>query len=149
MDLGALIKGRGRQVHTILGELTLEDAFRALTEMKTPALVVIEKGEPAGLLTQANVLRFLLRSPGRLPGEIRVAEVMSPDWRAAEADDDMEAHLASMLELDIEVLPVADGGKIIGVLLLKDLLQHRIDALISELHLLQEYVASLQDAFGD
>ncbi len=149
MNLKALLAGKGRGVHSISHDLMVEDAIRVMTRERTSALIVVRDEEPVGLLTEGDILQSYVKSDGRPFGETVIADILSDRWVAARADERIDEQLAMMLETDTECLPVAEEGRICGILFLRDLMQHRIEVLTSELMNLQEYVSSLQDAIID
>jgi signal-transduction protein with cAMP-binding, CBS, and nucleotidyltransferase domain len=51
-----------------------------------------------------------------------------------------------MTKADITHLPVMEEKRIVGMLTLKDLLEHQIEALTDEIHQLRDYIADLHDA---
>jgi len=120
-----------------------------MTRERTSALIVVRDEEPVGLLTESDILQSYVKYDGRHFGETVIADILSDRWVAARADERIDEQLAMMLETDTECLPVAEEGRICGILFLRDLMQHRIEVLTSELMNLQEYVSSLQDAIID
>jgi CBS domain-containing protein len=149
MELRALLGKKCTTPHTIPPGLPVEDAIRLMTEMKTPAFVVVERGEPVGVLTEADILQSYLQCGGPPLGGLKVADVMTPGRVVAEAKEEVGAGLATMLESGIGCLPVVEDGRVVGLLFLRDLVRHRIEELTEELDMLHEYVASLQDAIRD
>jgi CBS domain-containing protein len=74
---------------------------------------------------------------------------MSTQLIIAEPGDEIAGLAAAMLRRDIEVLAVVEEEKIIGMLLLRDLMRHQIELLTAEIENLREYLSSLQDAMMD
>jgi IMP dehydrogenase len=51
-----------------------------------------------------------------------------------------------MTKADITHLPVMEEKRFVGMLTLKDLLEHQIEALTDEIHQLRDYISDLHDA---
>jgi CBS domain-containing protein len=149
MELRALLGKECVTPHTIPPGLPVEDAIRFMSEMKTPALIVVEQGEPVGVLTEADILQSCVQCGGPPFSGLEVADVMTRGPIVAEAKDEVGAGLAAMLESGIGCLPVVEDGRVVGILFLRDLVRHRIEELTAEIDMLHEYVASLQDAIRD
>jgi CBS domain-containing protein len=149
MNVRALLVKAGREGHSIPSGLTVEDAVRLMTEKKTPALIVLEGEKPIGILTKGDILQTHVKCNGKPLGEIGVADAMTTGLIVAETKDEIDDRLATMLQSDIGCLPVVENGRIVGMLYLRDLLQHRIEELTAELTMLQDYLASLEDAIRD
>jgi CBS domain-containing protein len=149
MNLKALLAGKSRGLHTISHDLTVEDAVRVMTRERTPALLVVRGEEPLGILTESDILQSCVNPDGRPFGKTLISDILPDGGVVAEADEGIDERLAMMLESGTECLPVAEDGRIFGLLFLRDLMQHRIEVLTAELVALQEYVSSLQDAIVD
>jgi CBS domain-containing protein len=149
MDVRALLAKQRRGVHTISHGLTVEDAVRLMTEKRTSALIVLEGEKPIGILTEGDILQSYAKCNGRFLGDIGIADVMTTGLIVAQTHDQVGSRLAMMLQSDIGCLPVVEDGTIVGMLYLRDLMQHRIEELTAELTMLQDYLASLEDAIRD
>jgi CBS domain-containing protein len=149
MNLKALLARKDRILHTISCDLTVEDAVRLMSRERTAALVVVRGEEPMGLLTESEILRSWPEPEGKSFSETVISDILSDRWVAAQAHEEMDERLAMMLETDTECIPVVESGRILGMLFLRDLMQHRIEMLTAELRTLQEYVSSLQEAIMD
>ncbi len=149
MNLRMLLARKSRGLHTISHALTVEDAVRMMSRERTPALLVIRGEESLGILTERDILQSCVNSEGRSFGKTVISDILPDGGVVAEADERIDERLGMMLETDAECLPVAEDGRILGLLFLKDLMHHRIEVLTAELVALQEYVSSLQDAIVD
>ena len=47
-----------------------------------------------------------------------------------------------MIDRNIRHLPVVDGGALIGMLSVRDIIQSQVQKLTSEIHYLKDYIAS-------
>jgi IMP dehydrogenase len=120
-----------------------------MAEWKTPALIVVDRDKPLGVLTEGYLLQVCMKSGGMALEGIKAADAMAAEWVIADVEDEIGFRLTTMLQCGIGCLPVVEDGRLVAMLFLRDLVQHRIDELSSELDALHEYLASLQNAIRD
>lgn len=136
-------------MHTIAPESRVEDALGLRGGGKPPPFMVVQGGMPVGILAESHLLDHFLQIDGRSRAEILVEEVMSTRLVIAEPGDEIAGLAAAMLRRDIDVLAVVEEERIIGMLLLGDLMRYHIELLTAEIENLREYISSLQDAMLD
>ena len=142
MKVRQLLGAKGREVVTTEAENTVEDAIRSMHLRKISALVVADHGRPVGIFTERDVLRCYVAHQGRNFGEIPLREAMTADLVVAELDDDLNDIMAVLIDRNIRHLPVVDGGALIGMLSVRDIIQSQVQKLTSEIHYLKDYIAS-------
>lgn len=142
MKVRQLLGAKGREVVTTEAENTVEDAIRSMHLRKISALVIADHGRPVGIFTERDVLRCYVSSPGRNFGEIPLREAMTADLVVAKLDDDLTDIMAVLIDRNIRHLPVVDGGALIGMLSVRDIIQSQVQKLTSEIHYLKDYIAS-------
>ncbi len=116
----ALLKHKGREVHSISPDATVSDAVRAMNEKKIGALLVVEEDRPVGMFTERDILQRVIDS-GKDPSETRVAQVMSTDIIAIHPEATVEGAMAVMTERRCRHLPVIEGETIVGLVSIGDL----------------------------
>jgi len=149
LEVLALLKDKARRLHTIASSQTVEDAICLMANVKVSALLVTENGQPAGIFSEGDVFKFLLKNKSVAFSEIKVGNAMTRNLLLAEPKDPIMTVLGKMVEADITHLPVIEEKKIVGMLTLKDLMKHQIDSLTDEIHQLKEYIADLHEAGQD
>jgi CBS domain-containing protein len=142
MLIAHVLRDKGAVVYTVRAEQTLEDAARILNEKKVGALVVIaEDGAISGVMSERDIVREIARNGGKSLGDT-VATVMSRDVVTAEPTETVDEGLGRMTERRIRHLPVMQGGRLIGVVSIGDLVKHRIAAVEAEAAAMQAYIAA-------
>jgi CBS domain-containing protein len=98
------------------------------------------KHELSGIFTERDVmLRVVLKE--LKPGETRVAEVMTRTVETASEDMTADEALKFMLDRHIRHLPiVSPDGHLLGMLSIRNLLEHMVEDLQRELHSLDQYL---------
>ncbi len=116
------------------------EAVQVMAEEGVGAVAVMEKGELRGIFTERDLmLRVVLK--GRSPKEAAVAEVMTSPTKTAPDRSTAEDALNFMIENHIRHLPVVSKeGKLLGMLSIRNLLEHMVEDLRRELHSLDQYL---------
>ena len=149
MEVLALLKDKARRLHTIASSQTVEDAICLMANVKVSALLVTENGQPAGIFSEGDVFKSLLKNNSAAFSEIKLENAMTRNLLLAEPKDPIMTVLDRMVEAGITHLPVIEEKKIVGMLTLKDLMKHQIDSLTDEIHQLKNYIADLHEAGQD
>jgi CBS domain-containing protein len=116
------------------------DAVQVMAEEGVGAVAVVEGGRLRGIFTERDVmLRVVLRE--KRPGETQVAEVMTSPVETADEETTAEDALTFMLERHIRHLPlVAKDGQLLGMVSIRNLLEHKVEDLQRELNSLDQYL---------
>jgi CBS domain-containing protein len=121
MKIGEILRTKGHAVVTIAETHTALEAVGVLVRHDIGALVVTEGGRPVGIFTERDVLRLTARSPEALHTVV-VGSVMTKQPVTATPDDELRAMMDVMTERKIRHLPVMDGGRLVGIVSIGDLL---------------------------
>ena len=149
MEVLALLKDKARRVQTIASSQTVEDAICLMVSGKVSTLLVMENDQPAGIFSERDVLHTYLRNKSTAFSEIILENAMTRNLMVAEPKDVITAVMARMIKADITHLPLIEEKKIVGMLTLRELMQHQIDSLTDEIHQLKDYIADLHEAGQD
>ena len=121
MKIEEILLDKGHDVVTIEESRSVLDAARVLVDRNIGALVVTEGESPTGILTERDILRVTARSPGELDS-IHVATVMTLKPISAMPEDQLAEIMDVMTESKIRHLPVVEGGRLVGIVSIGDLL---------------------------
>ena len=146
MEVLALLKDKARTVLTIASHQTVDDAICLMASGQVSTLLVTENDQPAGIFRARDVCHTYLRNKSTAFSEIILEKAMTRNFLVAEPKDAVTVMMARMIQADITHLPVMEEKRIVGMLTLKDLLEHQIEALTDEIHQLRDYIADLHDA---
>lgn len=149
MRVKELLRGKGMAVHVIPGDFSVREAIDFMAAKNTGALIVARGDEPLGIFTERDVMRCHLRHGEKAISEINIQHAMTEKLIVAEPDDRIDKAISLMIQTDIRHLPVAEDGRIVGMLTSRDLIQHYITSLTAELKYLTDYIADLQEAGRD
>ena len=134
-----ILEGKGRDVHTCSPQDTLADVVDLLVGYNCGSLVVCERGEMVGIVTERDILRACAATRGSLE-PLRVGDRMTRCPVTASPDDDVADAMGAMTEHRIRHLPVVEGGRLAGIISIGDLVKAQHDELTRENHYLKSYI---------
>jgi CBS domain-containing protein len=109
-----------RDLLSVGADERIADAARRMVDRGVGAVLVMDGARLAGILTERDVLRAV--AEGRVD-ESTVAERMTRHPETVEASEST-AHAASlMIHGGFRHLPVTDGGSVIGIISIRDLMR--------------------------
>jgi len=142
MLIAHVLRDKGGVVYTVRADATLEEAARVLNDKKVGALVVIaEDGGISGVFSERDIVREIAKNGVKCLSE-SVSAVMTRDVITAGPSETVDEGLGRMTDRRIRHLPVLDGGRLIGVISIGDLVKHRIAAVEAEAAAMQAYIAT-------
>lgn len=140
MNVKGLLESKGKDVVSIDGGSTVEDAIRVMNSRKISAMMVTEQSKSKGIFTERDVVRCYLKQEGKSFKEILLKDVMTTDLIVATMEDDLNDIMSVMVEKNIRHLPVIDNGNVVGMLSIRDVIQTQVGKLTSEIHYLRDYI---------
>jgi CBS domain-containing protein len=128
-------------VYSVAPEATVFEALREMADRNIGALVVRSGGEIAGIFSERDYARkvaLLGRSSRDTPvGDVMTAKVVTidPDRTAGEC-------MALMTEARIRHLPVVEGGRLMGVISIGDVVRVVVEEQAFTIKQLETYLTS-------
>ena len=120
-----LLARKGGTVISVRAADTVLHAATLMNERGIGGLIVLGADQPVGIFTERDVLRRVVAA-GRDPATTRVEEVMSAPLTVAGPAVTVEECAALMTERRIRHLPVRDGGTLVGMITIGDLLAWQV-----------------------
>ena len=122
-----------------LGASVLQ-AVEVMAEEGVGGVAVVEGGELRGIFTERDVmLRVVLKV--RRPQDTRIEEVMTSPVETVTEEATAEEALTRMLDRHLRHLPIVDAnGKLLGMLSIRNVLEHMVEDLSRELNSLDQYL---------
>lgn len=139
MKIREILRSKGTDVVTISPHVTVLEAMRRLVEHNIGSVVVVDGGRVKGILTERDVLRLGAGDPAHLAGTL-VGDAMTSDLVVAGPDEDMDFCRRVMTDNRVRHLPVMEGGRLLGLVSIGDIVKAaRRDAVEENQHL-KEYI---------
>lgn len=140
MTIATILMEKGHAVVTIEATARLADAVGLLDAKGIGALLVMEGQQVAGVLSERDVVRALARGGAESLGQ-PVSALMSAPVVTVAPTDSVESAMAVMTERRFRHLPVVEGGALVGIVSIGDLVKCRIDEACREAAALKDYIA--------
>lgn len=121
---------------------TVLEAVRIMAREGVGAVAVIEKGELCGVFTERDVmLRVVLQKLN--PEHTKVRDVMTAPVATIPEDLTAEEAFNQMVDRHMRHLAiVSEDGELLGMLSIRNLLEHLVDDLRRELNSLDQYISN-------
>jgi CBS domain-containing protein len=114
--------GMSSSVVSVAPGATLHDAARAMSERRVGAAVVIDPEQPGpGIITERDVLQSVGR--GEDPNSELVEDHQSAEVTFAAPEWSLERAAEAMVRGGFRHLVVVDGGELVGVLSMRDIVR--------------------------
>jgi CBS domain-containing protein len=139
MTIAEVLRDKGREVETITADERVIDAVHKLGARRIGALPVVAASEIVGIVSERDVI-YCLRDHGSEVLDWPVARAMSSPAITATPDTDVLGALALMTQRRIRHLPVVEGGALIGIVSIGDLVKHRMERIEAEAEAMRTYI---------
>jgi CBS domain-containing protein len=131
-----LLARKGYAIHSIAPDATVLEALQRMAQHDTGALVVLDAGEVAGLVTERDYARKVILR-GKHSDATRVREIMDDKPSCVRSAQSIEDCMQLMTERRTRHLLVVENGQIAGVISIGDVVKEIIadrESTIEELH---------------
>ena len=139
MTIREILRDKGDQVVTISRNRTILDAMRLLMQHRIGALIVAEREEVMGIITERDVLRLGAESPDALV-DTPVRDVMTTDLVVGVPDDGIDYVMEIMTRNRIRHLPIMDGDTLAGIVSIGDVVNACRSSVEAENRYLRAYI---------
>ena len=134
----ALAQKSGALIHVRSGDMIV-DALRQMRDNRVRSVLVIDDDVLVGIVTQGDcAIKVLL--PGLDAKQTPVRRVMTASPVTVKPDDQLDGCMALMAARGFRHLPVLDGGKVVGVISIGDVVKNIIRNLEQNMGDLMGYI---------
>lgn len=137
--LKQLLEAKGREVYSIAPDARVFDALKLMADKSVGALIVMEGGRIAGILSERDYARKVILH-GKSSHELQVRDIMTSKIITVHPGQTVEECMALMTEKRIRHLPVTEGERLIGVLSIGDLVKEVIAEQQQTIKQLESYI---------
>ena len=136
-----LLDSKSGGVVTIAPDASVFNALELMAERDIGAVVVVHDGQVVGILSERDYARKVILH-NKSSREITVDEIMTDRVLYVGLTHTVEECMTLMSDKRIRHLPVMDGGRLVGVLSIGDLVKASIDDRDFTIRQLETYIAS-------
>jgi len=133
-----------RTVHTIAPTASVYEAVKVMADRNVGALVVVEHGQVVGIVSERDYARKIVLM-ARASKDTPLREIMSSPVMYVQPDQTSEECMALMTENRLRHLPVMDGGRLIGLVSIGDLVKATIAEQRFIIDQLEHYISGQRD----
>lgn len=136
-----LLEAKAPEVFAIGPDAPVIDAIRLMAEKGIGAVVVMQSGRLAGILSERDYARKIVLQ-GRSSHDTPVRDIMTAKVVTVRLDDSIEHCMQLVTDRRIRHLPVLERDAVLGVVSIGDLVRAVIEDQQVEIAQLQRYIAS-------
>ncbi|MEQ8666936.1 MAG: CBS domain-containing protein [Rhodospirillales bacterium] len=138
MRISEILKSKGSGVFTMRPTESVTAAVRTFRERGIGAIIVRETGgDIAGIVTERDVLNDLADHGAETLAK-SLSEVMS-SVRVCAPDDKVRDVMGMMTLRRVRHAPVIDGGELVGMISIGDLVKHQLDETELEVNTMRDF----------
>jgi CBS domain-containing protein len=134
-----MVRKKGNEVFTIAPEATVLDALKMMAKHNIGALLVMTEDKMEGIVSERDCIRKV-ELMGRNAKDTKINEIMTSDVITVDSSQPLEECMSLMIEKNIRHLPVYDGGELVGLLSVRDVLKEVIEVQQMMLSQLERYI---------
>jgi CBS domain-containing protein len=140
-NVASILRKKSLSVCSAEPETPVIDALKLMAEKNIGSLLILENGEYRGIITERDYARKVILM-GKTSSDTKVGEIMGSDLPHLKPSDSIEHCMALMSEKHIRYMPVFDGGKLVGVISMSDVVGAIIHQQKETISQLKEYIHS-------
>ena len=139
MQVANVLTVKGDDVISVSPDTTVVEVAKILKSKRIGALLVMESGKIAGIISERDITRALPEYGEKLQS-LPVSDLMTKSVTTCSSDTGIDKIMEMMTENRIRHLPVVDNGKLIGFISIGDVVKARVEELVAEEDQLRSYV---------
>ena len=136
-----ILQGKQRDVLQIGGDASVLDAVKAMVEANVGSLLVTDGDGIAGIVTERDYLRRAALAE-RADAATPVREIMSAPVICVTPETSIDECMALMTERRIRHVPVVDGGALVGMISIGDLVKFQSTQQSVQIKYLTDYITA-------
>ena len=133
-----------QELVTVEPAASIEEAAQLMTRWNVGALLVLERDRLVGIVSERDYVRHT--ASGRPVAGLKVEDLMTRAVRMVESDLTTDECMAVMTHLRIRHLPVMEGGQVLGVISIGDLVKDVVDEQAFVIEQLEAYITRAANA---
>jgi CBS domain-containing protein len=134
-----VIEQKAKAIFSVRSSDTVEDVLMLMREHRVRAILVIDDGVLAGIVSQGDcAIKVLL--PNNNPKQVAVSKIMTAKPLTVTLSNSLEECMAIMVHKHIRHLPVLEEAQVVGVISVGDLVKSIIEHQGSQIKFLETYI---------
>ena len=139
MKVADILSGKSGRVMTVAPDETIANLASRLRIEKVGAMIVSRDGTTIeGLVSERDIVIGLAEYGAALP-QMHVSHLMTRSVITCSPEDAVADIARTMTRRRVRHLPVSQGGRLIGIVSVGDVVKHRLDEMEMEANVLRDY----------
>jgi len=140
MTVAAILKHKGARVETVRPNATVQQVCDLLADKRIGATIVVGAGgEVVGVVSERDIVHAVSQhGAGGLDRQVH--EIMTRDIETCRLTDTSERLMELMTRGRFRHVPVVEGGRLIGIVSIGDIVKRRIEDSELERHAMHTYI---------
>ncbi|MDE2305223.1 MAG: CBS domain-containing protein [Gammaproteobacteria bacterium] len=139
-NVGQLLATKGRELHSVGPQDSVLRAIEIMATQHVGALLVMDRGALLGVISERDYARKVILK-NRSSHDTPVAAIMSSPVITVSLTDSVKHCMELCTRERIRHLPVVEGGKVVGVLSIGDLVKAILQEQSEQIEQLERYIA--------
>ncbi len=141
MSVSLILRDKPAGVFSVLPTDTVATVTSVLAERRVGALLVLDTpGQLLGIISERDVIRSLAAEGARTL-EMTAAQLMTRVVHTITPETEVQTAMEKMTSGRVRHLPVVDGGVLVGMISIGDVVKERLEQQAHEVDTLRDYVS--------
>lgn len=127
----------GQEPITLPRDTIVREAVQLMARRRIGAIMIVEDDKLLGIFTERDAMIRIV-AEARDPDKTTLGEVMTPDPQTVKASDSVVLALDLMSKRGFRHLPVMEGGKLYGIVSIRDLYRNVKEQMDDDILMLAE-----------
>ena len=136
-----LLDGKGRAIYSVEPQAKVLDAIRLMAEHHVGALLVMRGAALEGIVSERDYARKVILR-GRSAADTPVRDIMTSPVLTVSLDTTVQQCMQLVTDRRVRHLPVLDGGRVVGMVSIGDLVKSVIAEQQQHIEQLESYIHS-------
>jgi CBS domain-containing protein len=136
-----LLKKREAKVYSLTPDISVFDALKRLADHNVGAMMVIDDGRLVGVFSERDYTRKIALA-GKSSKETKVSDIMTAKVLSVSPQTRTRECMALMSQNKIRHLPIVDGGEVLGMISIRDIMNDIIADHELTISQLQNYISN-------
>jgi len=136
-----LLDKKGRAIFSVEPQAPVLEAIRAMAQHHVGALLVMSGETLAGIVSERDYARKVILL-GRSSADTPVRDIMSSPVLTVSPDDSVQKCMQLVTDKRVRHLPVIEGGRVVGMVSIGDLVKAVIAEQQQQIEQLESYIHS-------
>ena len=142
MIVNRILSLKGRDVTTIDPDRSLSEAAKVLAERRIGALLIVDGSRPvAGIISERDIVRAVA-THGAKALEEPISRFMTEKVLTCTGETSVTHVMGLMTQQKFRHVPVVEGGRLVGIVSIGDVVKERLEEVEAEAEAIKEYIAT-------